>query len=135
MTLQLSLLVPLLLLVIVFIASPGGFPPQWRGRLALPAAEHASIREAPDDAVEISINEDGMVFVQSRWCPASEFPAKMAGLAAPKPPASLLIRADRSVPFKAIRSALHGARLAGVHSVFLVTFEGSAISLIFKSAT
>jgi biopolymer transport protein ExbD len=134
-TLQLSLLVPFLLLVIVFMAGPAGPPPQWRGRLTLPSAPHASIRETSDDAVEISINEDGMVFVESHWCPASEFPAKMAAFAARKPPARVLIRADQSVPFKTIRSALHGARLAGVNRVLLVTFEGSAFSLIFNGAT
>lgn len=76
-----------------------------------------------------------MVFIDAKWYPAAEFQAKMRALGQRPIPPKIVLRADRSLAFGAIRSALRGAQLAGAGRVFLVTFEGRPIELMTKGAT
>ena len=133
-TLQLSLFVPVLLLLLVFlVATPIGSHRPYG--LDPPFISSASLHEAPKDALQISIHRDGTFFIATQVYSSAGLSTKLLEYGQHRPPGPVVIRADRSLPFKVIRSALRDVQLAGATRVFLITFEGRPIELLSLGAT
>ena len=128
-TLQLSLLAPLLVLLVISIAtSPtGSHPPHY---LHLPDVSPAQFIAQSEDDLWISVLDDGSFFIDARWYPPVEFSTVMRRLARLSCPPRVVFRADRTVPFRTIRFVLRGVQGAHLRHVFLVTAEASALEVI-----
>ena len=130
--LQLALLVPFLFLVVgQFIEVPdyGAGKP-----VSLPYVPHAPLVPYEDNDLTISVQADGMIFIDAKWYPAPEFQTKMLEYGERAAAKHILLRADHRLLFGEVRAVLQAVRSAGFKHLTLVTFEGPPAHLIAKTA-
>ncbi len=130
--LQLALLVPFLFLVMgLYLDLPDGF----HGKpVILPFSAQAPFVPFADNDLSISLQSDGMIFIDAKWYPAPEFHQKMLAFGERAASKHIVLRADRALPFGSVRSILLTLREAGFKNVTLLTFEGVPANLLAKTA-
>ena len=130
--LQFALIVPFLFIVVgQFIETPDycvGKP------VVLPYVAHAPLVPYEDHDLTLSVQSDGMIFIDAKWYPAPEFQKKMIEYGERAAAKHILLRADRELPFSKVRAVLQALRSAGFRHLTLVTFEGPPAHLIAKNA-
>ena len=130
--LQLSLLVPFLFTVLGFyLVVPDTYPAE---SVDLPFSAKAPFVPYEDNDLSVSIQSDGMIFIDMKWYPAEEFRRKMLEFGERASSKHIVLRADRTLPFGPVRFVLLSLRSAGFTSVTLLTFEGVPARLIAKTA-
>jgi biopolymer transport protein TolR len=109
--------VMLVLLIIFMVAAPllvAGVP------LDLPAAKAKAV-EAQDEPVTLSIDAAGRVFLGEEPVAEGGLAARLAPLAASRPEARVLVRADRSLAYGQVLAVLGEAQAAGFRRVSLLS--------------
>ncbi len=109
--------VMLVLLIIFMVAAPllvAGVP------LDLPAAKARPV-EAQDEPIALSIDARGRVFLGEAPVAPGELAARLAPLAAERPEARVLVRADRALPYGQVLAVLGEAQAAGFRRVSLLS--------------
>jgi len=109
--------VMLVLLIIFMVAAPllvTGVP------LDLPSTKAAALPD-PDDPVTVSVDAKGRVFVGEDEVRADALAGNLAILAARRPDARVLVRADRSVDYGRVLGVLGELAAAGLTKVSLVS--------------
>jgi len=143
--LQFALLIPVLALFTLLAPAPPRNS-YARGRpVLLPdlqGPEHHAVAEADiSNDIVISVQPDGYVFIGQKWYPAPELLTGITTRLAKSPHSRVLVRFDRSVPFRSVRAILRVLQTAQIQSALLVTYEGYPeersfpLVLLFKNAT
>ena len=143
--LQFSLLLLVLGLFVLLAPQP---PRNYyaRGRPALlPGIQGPDYRFTSDarvgDDIVITVQADGFAFIGHKWYPAHALVTGITTHLAQSPRSRVLLRVDRSLPFRSVRALLRILQGAHIPSVFLVTYEaypeepGFPLPLVLKDAT
>ena len=130
--LQFALLAPVFVVFLIFFV---GTPIVCGGKAVdLPYLPSASQIPDTDNDLAVSVQRDGMIFLDARWYPAPAFSEKLLEIRQWAPNRHILLRADRSLPFGQVRSVLLALRAAGFTKVALITFDGTPAALMARSA-
>ena len=136
---QFSLL--LLAFLLLLVLGPRAGPQHYGKPVLLPHVQGPDHRIEADGDLVITVQADGYAFIGHKWYPASELlPAVQSHFARTRQ-VRVLVRLDRTLPFRSVRSLLRVLQAAQVPSAFLVTYESYAgapdfpLPLLFKSAT
>jgi len=107
--------VSLVLFLAVFATTPtcvlSGVP------VRVPTAKNPSAYWAPESMVAVFIQDDGHIYVGSRWIRAEGLELALREAIARRESGWLYVKADRRVPFGSVRPVLEAARAAGAKSV------------------
>ena len=88
---------------------------------ALPEAQHV-VPEPDDDVVTLGIDAQGVFHVGGNAIAPAQLPAVLRGIYAGRPDDHLLfLRADRTVGYDVVLSAIDAARAAGVRTIGAIT--------------
>jgi biopolymer transport protein TolR len=88
---------------------------------ALPEAQHV-VPEPDDDVVTLGIDAQGVFHVGGNAIAPTQLPAVLRGIYAGRPNDHLLfLRADRTVGYDVVLSAIDAARAAGVRTIGAIT--------------
>ncbi len=133
LVLQISLVTVVLVLFLSAYASP---PPYcFRGvPVDLPFVSGAPFFTESDRDIPVAVHRDGAIYIDTKLYPAIEFRDRLFELGTRSLNHRVVIRADRSLPFTAVRAVLRSVRDAGYTNVVLLTFQGVPIQLLRKTA-
>ncbi len=112
--------VMLVLLVIFMVTAPmmvTGMP------VDLPPADAPPL-EAPDQELVLSITADGTMYLNETALSLEDLEVRLAAIAKENPGQDVYVKADGSVPYRDVASAIAAARMAGIPKVGLVTRPG-----------
>jgi biopolymer transport protein ExbD len=88
---------------------------------ALPEAQHV-VPEPDDDVITLGIDAQGVFHLGGNAVAPNQLPAALRGIYAQRPGDHLLfLRADRSVGYDVVLSAIDAARAAGVRTIGAIT--------------
>ena len=108
--------VMLVLLIIFMVAAPM----MQRGvDLDLPQAQTA--RESSEERVVISVNRDGLIFVDDRPVHEALFAETVKALFEGRADQGVFLRADRDLPYGRVLGVMDALRAAGIEKISLVT--------------
>ena len=110
--------VMLVLLIVFMIAAPmlhQGI------EVALPQAEAASLPQRGQDPLIVSINRDGLVFLQDQPVHESQLVERLNSLLAARGDDSVYLKGDRDVPYGQIMRVLDLLNQGGIVNVGIVT--------------
>lgn len=91
--------------------------------------------ESPND-LAISLEKDGTTFIDTKWFPPDGLRVKLRELAARNPGKRVVLKADRRLPFRAVRTVLGTISAAGYPDVLLAAGTpnplGAAADLMWR---
>lgn len=110
--------VMLVLLVIFMVTAPlmnsSGVSVQ------LPEATAAPINES-SNALWISIDKKGTIFIENRPLTSEEFESKFQSIVKARAPKEVFLRADQSVPYGIVAKSMAAIQAAGVFKIGMIT--------------
>jgi biopolymer transport protein TolR len=115
--------VMLVLLIIFMIAAPmlhQGI------EVALPQAEAGVLPQRVEDPLVLSINRDGLVFLQDQPVHETQLVERLGLLLAARPDDSVFLKGDREVPYGQVMRVLDILHEGGIVNVGMVTEKPSS---------
>lgn len=109
--------VMLVLLVIFMVTAP---MMQQGVQVNLPKAETKAMN-TQDEAVVVSINHDGKVFINSDEVAPGDLQAKLAAMVANRAKKEVFLKADRDVPYGQVVTTMAQIKGAGIERLGMVT--------------
>jgi biopolymer transport protein TolR len=108
----------MLVLLVVFMITA---PMMTQGvQVALPQVENTSISEEKEP-VSIAVTRTGKYFIQEVEVDARDLVSRLQAIKEAKPNTSILVRADKDVPYGAVMSLMGSLQSAGLVDVGLLT--------------
>jgi len=109
--------VMLVLLVIFMVTAP---MMQQGMQVNLPKAETKALN-AKEEAVVVTIDRDGRVFIEKGEVPTGELKTKLAALFAARSKKEVFLKADREVPYGNVIRAMAEIKSAGIERLGMIT--------------
>ena len=122
------LLVAVLFMCLMTSGGPGCL--DCRSPIELPFVPYAPVVASADSGLRISVQRDGLIFLDAKWYPAYEFETKMREIGTRDPAKPIRLHVDRELPFGTVRSVLRTLQAAGFKAVTAITFDGSPAAFI-----
>ncbi len=117
--------VSLVLLVIFMVTAPM----LYRGfDLTLPESKTDSTYK-PQDPIVISIEKDNVFYFGEEQVGIDAFPVRLRGAKDNNPEVSVVLRADKDVPYGTVIQVMDTVRLSGIHRIGMATQEQEGASL------
>ena len=117
--------VSLVLLVIFMVTAPM----LYRGfDLTLPESKTDSTYK-PQDPIVISIEKDNVFYFGEEQVGIDAFPVRLREAKDNNPEVSVVLRADKDVPYGTVIQVMDTVRLSGIHRIGMATQEQEGVSL------
>lgn len=118
--LNLTPLIDIIFLLLIFFMLTSHFVDEQPLPLALPSAHSDNARAKPD-AVRLSLDQDGRLFIDGSMVARQQLASRLAALVQHTPERSLQLAADRHTPFNAIVYVLDTAQRLGLDNLEIMT--------------